>query len=72
MKKNKIKSKITERLISSSKLNHDNFDINFWQRAGAGYRFMAMWLMVKEFCKLRGKNADKLRLRRSIQNIKQI
>jgi hypothetical protein len=67
-----MKNKIKERLIDSSKAKDNSFSIDFWQKAGAKYRFIAMWSMVKDLYKIRGKNASKLRLRRSVQNIKHI
>lgn len=63
--------KITERLIALKKSN-DNFDLEFWQKAGSEARFSATWLMIDEFYKIKRKNAGKLRLQRSVQNIEQI
>ena len=63
--------KVKEALIPRSKLNQHG-DVEFWQKCSANVRFSALWLMVEEFYKIRGKNARKLRLQRSIQNIKQI
>jgi len=48
----------------------EKFDIRFWQRAGAEARFSAMWIMVGEFLKIRGKPNGQPRLRRSVQSIK--
>lgn len=45
------------------------FDIEFWKQAGPQARFEAAWGMIGDFFKIRGKNAPKLRLRRSVQNI---
>ena len=67
-----MKNKIKERLIDSSKAEDGLFGVDFWQKAGAKYRFIAMWSMVKDLYKMRGKSAAKLRLRRSVQNIKHI
>lgn len=63
--------KIKEQLTSSWK-EADEFERKFWKEAGSETRFQALWLMVKEFYKMRGKSADKLRLQRSVQNIQQI
>lgn len=60
-----------ERLRKLSEAN-DNFDIAFWQRAGVLARFAAAWQMLKEFYKMRGKDENKFRLRRSVQHIEQI
>ena len=70
MRKNK--NKIKERLIDTSRAGDSTFGIDFWQKAGAQSRFIAMWSMVKDLYKMRGKSGNKLRLRRSIQNIKHI
>lgn len=48
------------------------FDIQFWQRAGTQARFSAMWLMVGEFLKMRGKSNGQPRLRRFVQNIERL
>ena len=48
------------------------FDIRFWQRAGVEAKFSAMWIMVGEFLKIRGKPNGQPRLRRSIQSIKHL
>lgn len=61
---------ILERLIPLSRAN-DDFDREFWQKAGAELRFIAAWQMVSDFYRIKGKNGYKLRLQRSIQNIQQ-
>lgn len=48
----------------------DEFNENFWQRAGAQARFSGTWLMIMDFYKMRGKRGRLPRLRRSVQNIK--
>ena len=50
----------------------DNMPIKFWQRTSVDARFSAAWHMVTEFLKMKGKNANKPRLRRSVQNIKRL
>ncbi len=70
MRKNR-KESIAERLIERSKADL-SFDIDFWQKAGARARFIAMWKAVGEFYKIRGMDGNKLRLQRSIQSVEQI
>ncbi len=65
------KKKVKERMVHVTRAN-DNFDLKFWQKAGAQMRFKASWEMVKEAYKIKGKNGTKLRLQRHIQNIQQI
>ena len=50
----------------------EEFDKKFWRRAGAQARFAAAWDMVKEYMKMKGKNARLLRLRRSVQSIERL
>jgi hypothetical protein len=47
----------------------EEFDRRFWREAGVSARFSAVWWMVKEWFKMRGKGGAKPRLRRSIQGI---
>ena len=62
---------IAERLIPIAEAD-DDFDLKFWQRAGVQMRFSAAWKMLGEFYNIRGRiGGYKLRLQRSIQNIKQ-
>ena len=63
--------KVIERLILSEKVDN-SLDVRFWQKAGVQARFSALWIMISEFYKIKGKNGNKLRLQRSVQNIKQI
>lgn len=49
-----------------------DFDIKFWRNAGAYARFIAAWSIIKDYFKMRGENASKLRLRRSVQNIERL
>ncbi len=66
----KYKKKIfMERLTTLSKAN--TFDSQFWQKQGSQARFAATWKTIEEFYKIRGTNGYKLRLQRSVQNIKQ-
>ncbi len=50
----------------------EEFNRRFWRRAGSNARFAAAWDMVKEYIKMKGKNARLLRLRRSVQNIERV
>jgi hypothetical protein len=72
MQRNKIRKKriIAERIVGIRKSN-DDFDIKFWQKAGAFERFSAAWKMIEEFYMMKGINGHKLRLQRYIQNIQQ-
>ena len=49
----------------------ENFNNKFWKNASADAKFSALWQMVEEFYKIRNKRGYKLRLQRSVQNIKQ-
>jgi len=62
---------IMEQVILRSK-DKDDFDIKFWRRAGVFARFSATWGMVEDFCRIKGKNGNKLRLQRAVQNIQQV
>lgn len=68
MKKHK-KKVIIEKLTFLSDAN--SFDSRFWQKVGSQARFAATWKTIEEFYKIKGINGYKLRLQRSIQNIKQ-
>ena len=68
MKKHKRKPIIMERL--STFKDARNFDMLFWHKAGVQARFAATWKAIDEFYKIRGINGYKLRLQRSVQNIK--
>ena len=47
-----------------------DFNFKFWRNASANAKFSALWQMVGEFYKIRNKHGYKLRLQRSVQNIK--
>jgi hypothetical protein len=47
------------------------FDMLFWEKAGAQARFSAAWQMLEECYKIRNKHGYKLRLQRTVQNIEQ-
>ncbi len=70
MKKNRQK-KIWERLTPLSK-DDRSWDIAFWQTQSPSARLEAAWGMVRDFYRLKGKKVDahKLRLQRSVENIK--
>ena len=48
-----------------------DFDKRFWRSQSAQVRFAAAWKTIEEFYKIRGIRGYKLRLQRSVQNIKQ-
>ena len=50
----------------------ENFNIKFWKNTSADAKFSALWSMVEEFYKLRNKRGYKLRLQRSVQNIRYV
>ena len=70
MKRHK-KRLIMERMTTLAEAGTRSFDIMFWQRQSAEARFAATWAALEEFYKMRGINGHKLRLQRSVQNIKQ-
>ena len=49
----------------------EDFNIKFWKSTKPDVKFSALWQMVEEFYKIRNKHGYKLRLQRSVQNIKQ-
>ncbi|MBL7069750.1 MAG: hypothetical protein ISS34_07830 [Candidatus Omnitrophica bacterium] len=67
MKKKKIQENVTRSFKKA-----EEFDIKFWRRAGVRARFAAAWKAVEEFYKFKGKHGHKPRLRRAVQNIKQV
>ncbi len=69
MKKRK-KRVVMERLTTLSEAGNRSFDIMFWQRQSAQKRFAAAWSALDDFYRMRGINGYKLRLQRSVQNIK--
>jgi len=66
------RKKIWERIVPLSKLDR-KWDIDFWQAQSSKARFYATQVLVVDFYRLKGKKVDEntLRLRRSIENIKQ-
>ena len=66
--------KMWERKITLSKAKGRDWDIQFWQAQGADARFKAAWTMIIDFFKLRGErlSANKFRLQRTIENLKQV
>lgn len=67
----KVKKRISEKLSRRSEISKDRrFDVEFWQKLGPEAIFAASWEMIDEVNLIRGKNADKSRLQRSVQNIK--
>jgi len=49
----------------------EDFNIKFWKKADANVKFSAMWKMIEEVYKIKNIHGYKLRLQRSVQNIKQ-
>ena len=45
----------------------EDFDWKFWRQAGSHARFSAAYEILKDYMKMKGKNASSLRLRRSVQ-----
>ena len=62
--------KILENKTESFKYAQE-FDIKFWKKVKAAVKFSAMWKMIREFYRIKGKHGYKLRLQRSVQTIKQ-
>ncbi len=60
-----------ERIVKISESN-DDWNIKFWQKLGVTRRFSVAWEMLRDYEKIRGKNAIKFRLQRSVENIQQI
>ncbi len=70
--KDKKGGEIWERAVPVKKAGRD-FDLRFWQHAGAQARFSASWQMLKEYELIKGRKVDgsKFRLRRTVENIQQ-
>jgi hypothetical protein len=49
-----------------------SFDIRFWQSQGDIAIFEAVKAMVNDYFLIRGKNADELRLQRTVENFQKI
>lgn len=47
----------------------EDWDRKFWRQAGVHARFSAARDLLKDYFKMKGKDARSLRLRRSVQNI---
>ena len=57
-----------QRIVDDRRL----FDIRFWQSQGDQAIFEAMTEMLKDYVLIRGKNADELRLQRTVENFRKI
>ncbi len=57
---------------SNSFKEAEKFDRKFWRQAGSHARFSAAFEILKDYIKMKGKDASSLRLRRSIQNIERL
>lgn len=49
-----------------------DFDFRFWSTVSSNVKFSALWKMVLDFYKMKGRNASLPRLRRSVEVIKKI
>ncbi len=66
------KKVMMERIVKISDSN-DDWSIKFWERCGKSSKMSVSWEMLQQHYKLRGKkNGFKPRLRRDVENIKQI
>ncbi len=45
------------------------FDIQFWQGLSSEARANAVWEMVVDYWKMKGKSEDELRLQRSVESV---
>ena len=72
--KQKDQSKRMRRMARLARAKEENrsFDLIIWNKVGAEGKFEAAWQMVSEVNALKGKEADKPRLQRSIQSIQRI
>jgi len=50
----------------------EEFDTQFWRKAGVQARWEATWMMVVNSLKMRGKSGRQLRLQRDIQRVRRI
>jgi len=64
--------KIWERIVPLSRADR-KWDIEFWQAQSASMRFHVTLKMIEDVHKFKGKkkNVDRLRLQRSVENLKQ-
>ena len=75
VRKNVVKSVRKKRIwvnIARSFKEAEDFDQKFWRQAGSQARFAAAYEILKDYMKVKGKNASSLRLRRSVQNIERL
>lgn len=66
---NKKKKVVMARLVLLKEAD-DSFDFEFWRKAGAGAIFEAMFQMVVDYLKLKGRYNGIPRLRRSVAKLK--
>ena len=60
---------ITTRLSRFGERPDREFDIRFWQGLTSEARANAVWEMVVDYWRAKGKTEDELRLQRSVENI---
>ncbi len=61
---------VMTRLGTIEEQGNHSFDIEFWQRLSDEQRMQAVWDLVVLDCELKGKNADELRLQRTVENLR--
>ena len=66
-----MKSHIVERTGKIEELDR-SFDLNFWQAQSDTDRFAAAWELVVHSYIIKGKDARKLRLQRSVENFQRL
>jgi len=64
-----MKRDITEKLVRRGE-EERAFDREFWRHRSAQEKFDAAWQMVVDYYLLRGKDADELRLQRTVEKLK--
>jgi len=60
---------VMSRLTTVEEQGNRSFDIEFWQRLSDEQRLNAVWELVALDYELKGKNANELRLQRTIENL---
>jgi hypothetical protein len=57
------------RLTTVEEQGNRSFDIEFWQRLSDEQRLNAVWELIALDCELKGKNANELRLQRTVEDL---
>ncbi len=60
---------VMARLGTIEEQGNRSFDVEFWQRLSDEQRLNAVWELVVLNNELKGKNADELRLQRTVENL---